>query len=152
LPPELRGGLTGRLVARGGAKGALRVDTLDARYTDEAVPGSVSRVTARGAVTLGGAAGISFSRLVVAVDPVDARTVVRIVPSLAPLSGHLAGRVTLDSTFEHLRFSDADLRYAEGTAAPLRVTGSGGIVLGDVPRFDLTLNAQPFSASALARS
>jgi len=152
LPPELRGGLTGRLVARGGARGALRVDTLDARYADEAVPGSVSRLTARGAVTLGGATGISFSRLTVAVDPVDARTVVRIVPSLAPLSGHLVGRVTLDSTVEHLRFSDADLRYAEGTAAPLRVTGSGGIVLGDVPRFDLTLNAQPFSPAALARS
>ena len=152
LPPELRGGLTGRIVVRGGARGALRVDTLVAHYTDEAVPGSVSRATARGALTLGAAGAISFSRLAVAVDPVDARTIVRIVPSLAPLSGHLVGRVTLDSTFERLRFSDADLRYTEGTAAPLRVTGSGRIVLGDVPRFDLALNAQPFSPAALARS
>ena len=152
LPAEVRGGLSGRLVARGSAKGALRVESLDARYADEAVPGSVSRVTARGMVTLGGAAGISFSRLALAVDPVDARTVVRIVPALAPLSGRLVGSVTLDSTFEHLRFSDADLRYAEGTAAPLRVTGGGNVVLGDVPRFDVTLNAQPFSPAALARS
>jgi len=152
LPPELRGGLTGRVVVRGSARGALRVDTLVARYADEAVPGSVSRVTARGVLTLGASGGISFSRLSVAVDPVDARTVVRIVPSLAPLSGRLIGRVTLDSTFEHLRFSDADLRYAEGTAAPLRVTGSGRIVLGDVPRFDLALNAQPFSPAAIALS
>ncbi|HEX5075789.1 MAG TPA: translocation/assembly module TamB domain-containing protein [Gemmatimonadaceae bacterium] len=152
LPPELRGGLTGRVVVHGGARGALRVDTLAARYTDEAVPGSVSRVTARGAVTLGSAAGISFSRLAVAADPVDARTVVGVVPSLAPLSGRLVGRVTLDSTLERLRFSDADLRYAEGTAAPLRVTGSGRIVLSDVPRFDLALNAQPFSPAALAQS
>jgi len=152
LPPALRGGLTGRVVVRGGAGSALRVDTLVARYTDEAVPGSESRVSARGALTLGATGGISFSRLAVAVDPVDARTVVRIVPSLAPLSGHLVGSVTLDSTFEHLRFSDADLRYAEGTAAPLRVTGSGRIVLGDVPRFDLALKAQPFSPAAIARS
>ena len=152
LPAELRGGLTGRLVARGNAKGALRVDTLAARYADEAVPGGVSRVTARGTVTLGGTAGISFSGLAVAVDPVDARTVVRIVPSLAPLSGRLVGRVTLDSTFEHLRFSDADLRYAEGSATPLRVTGEGSVTLSDVPRFDVTLNAQPFSPAALAQS
>jgi len=151
LPPELRGGVTGRVVV-GGAGRAVRVDTLVARYADESVPGSVSRLSARGTLTLGGAAGISFSRLAVAVDPVDARSVVRIAPSLAPLSGHLVGRVTLDSTFEHLRFSDADLRYTEGTAAPLRVTGGGRIVLGDVPRFDLALNAQPFSPAALARS
>jgi translocation and assembly module TamB len=103
-------------------------------------------------MALGGRAGLSFSRLAVAVDPVDARTVVRIVPALSPLSGRLSGRVTLDSTFEHLRFSDADLRYAEGAARPLRVTGSGGVVLADVPRFDARLNAQPFSASALAQS
>jgi translocation and assembly module TamB len=152
LPPELRGGLTGRVVARGGARGALRVDTLVARYTDDAVPGSVSRITARGALTLGATGGVSFSRLAIAVDPVDARTVVRIVPSLAPLSGHLVGRVTLDSTFEQMRFSDADLRYAEGSAAPLRVTGGGRIVLGDVLRFDLALNAQPFSPAAIAQS
>ena len=152
LPAEVRGGLSGRLVARGSAKGALRVDTLDARYADEAVPGSVSRVSARGLVTLGGAAGISFSQLAVAVDPVDARTVVRIVPSLAPLSGRLNGRVTLDSTFEHLRFSNADLRYAEGTAAPLRVTADGTVSVSDVPRFDVTLTAQPFSPAALAQS
>ena len=152
LPPELRGGLTGRVVVRGGARGAVRVDTLVARYTDEAEPGSASRVTARGVLTLGMTGRISFSRLAVAVDPVDARTIVRIVPSLAPLSGRLVGRVTLDSTFEHLRFSDADLQYAEGTAAPLRVTGSGRIVLGAVPRFDLTLNAQPFSPAAVAQS
>ena len=152
LPAEVRGGLTGRLVARGKAKGALRVDTLDARYADEAVPGSVSRVTANGTVTLGGATGIAFSRLAVTVDPVDARTVVRIVPALAPLSGRLVGKVTLDSTFEHLRFGDVDLRYAEGTAAPLRVTGGGSVALGNVPRFDVTLKAQPFSPAALATS
>jgi len=152
LPPELRGGLTGRVVVRGGARRALRVDTLVARYTDEAVPGSVSRVTARGSLTLGAGGEVSFSRLAVAFDPVDARTVVRIVPSLAPLSGRLVGRVTLDSTFERLRFSDADLRYAEGSAAPLRVTGSGRIVLGDVPRFDVALGAQPFSPAAIAQS
>jgi translocation and assembly module TamB len=152
LPAELRGGLTGRVVARGVARGALRVDTLDARYVDEAVPGSVSRVTARGTLTLGGAAGVAFSRLAVAVDPVDARTVVRVVPSLAPLRGRLVGTVTLDSTFEHLRFSNADLRYAEGAAAPLRVTGGGRVTLSDVPRFDVTLSAQPFSPAALALS
>jgi translocation and assembly module TamB len=152
LPKELRGAVTARLVARGNAKGGVHIDTLDARYADEAVPGSVSRVTARGTMALGGSAGVSFSRLVVAADPVDARTVVRVVPALSPLSGRVAGRVTLDSTFEHLRFTDADLRYAEGATAPLRVTGSGGVVLGNVPRFDAALNVQPFSAAALARS
>ena len=54
LPPELRGGLTGRVVVRGGARGAVRIDTLVARYTDEAEPGSASRVTARGVLIAAG--------------------------------------------------------------------------------------------------
>ena len=80
------------------------------------------------------------------------RTVERLVPALSPLSGRLTGRVTLDSTIEHLRLSDVDVRYAEGAAAPLRLTGDGRVDLGDVPRFDIAAYAQPFSPAALARS
>jgi len=153
LPAGLRGALTARVVARGtSARGALRIDTLDARYADEAVPGSASRLIARGTVTLGGDAGMAFSRLVVALDPVDVRTVERLVPALSPLSGRLTGRVTLDSTIEHLRLADVDVRYAEGPAAPLRLTGGGRVDLGDVPRFDIAAYARPFSPPALALS
>lgn len=153
VPQELRGALTAHVVGRGGANGALRIDSLDGRYADERTSRPVvSRFTGRGGVTLGGAGGIAFSELVVSADPIDMRTVARVVPALVPLSGRLTGTVTLDSTLAHLRIARADLRYAEGSAAPLRVMGSGRVDTGEPMGFDLRLDAQPLAPAALARS
>ena len=153
IPSALRGGLTGRLVARGNANdGALHIDSLDARYADETVPGSANRVTGHGSITLGGEDGIAFSTLVLQANPIDARTIRRIVPSLPPLTGRLVGTVTLDSTLQHLRLGGADLRYAEGNATPLRIVGGGRIHLADEPTFDLEVNTLPLAPAAFAES
>jgi hypothetical protein len=153
IPRALRGALTARVVAHAGTSArALRIDTLAARYRDEAVPGSSSRVTGHGSVTLGGADGIAFSRLVLSADPVDARTVAHVVPQLAPLSGHLTGTVTLDSALQRLRITGADLRYSERGAPPARVTGRASVNLRDAPEFDVALDARPFAPAALART
>ena len=62
IPRALRGALSARVVAHAGASArAVRIDTLAARYADEAVPGSSSRVTGHGSVTFGGA-DVSRSR------------------------------------------------------------------------------------------
>ena len=154
IPPGLRGGLTGRVVAHGSATDpALHIDSLDARYADETVPGSANRVTGHGSITLGGEAGVAFSKLVLAANPIDARTIRSIVPALPPLSGRFVGSVTLDSTPRHLRIVDADIRYAERDAMPLRILGSGRVDLDDdEPTFDFEVNARPFAPGAVAQS
>ena len=154
IPPALRGGLTGRIVAHGSATDpALHIDSLDARYANETVPGSANRVTGHGSITLGGEAGVAFSKLVLAANPIDARTIRGIVPALPPLSGRFVGSVTLDSTPQHLRIVDADIRYAERDAMPLRILGSGRVDLDDdEPTFDFEVNARPFAPGAVAQS
>jgi hypothetical protein len=147
IPPELRGALNARIVARGTTAGRLRIETLDARYADESGAGGISWVTAKGEVALDRG---SSSSLELTAHQVDARTVAQVVPSV-PLKGILRGTMTVNATSSVVRILRADLRYAEGDSST-RLTGSGRIDLGRATVIDLKLNASPLAPSAVARS
>ena len=150
LPHTIRGELRGRMLARGGPLDRFRIDSADITFRDAALRGAKSRVAVRGGLNVLVPAKTRFRQFTLAMQSVDVRTLARLVPRAPRLRGTLLGRATLDSAWNDVRISDADLTYRRGTAEPLRVRGGGRVTFGKVMRFDVALRATPLSFAALA--
>jgi len=154
VPATVRGLFSGRLRATdGGALTAFKVDRLDARFVDAAVPGgnAISRATLAGMLSFGArprAWGLTANDL-----RVDLRSVRALVPSLAPVDGLVAGGLTVRR---------ADRSAADVTGIGLTWTDAAGNVSvlqgdararydGTTPELHATLRFAPLSMMALAR-
>ena len=154
LPPEVRGVFSGRLVAReGGALTAFRVDTLDARFLDEAIRGgdAVSKLRLSGMLGFGvrpRAWNLTASRA-----QIDLRSVRRLVPTAPAIDGVVSGSVVVRS---------ADLSAADLRALALSwrdAVGNVSVVRGDArvryagrtPEVHAALVFDPLAMPALAR-
>lgn len=153
FPVDWRGTVTGTLKAAGGPLDRFKVDDARLVFSDGHVRGAITRATASGELDILYPAFTVFRGLSVDVERGDLRTVQHLYPNFPKLLGTIAGRATLDSSWLDVRFRDADVTYIDGPGEPTRMTGSGRVTYGEVlMTYDVALDAQPLSLTALARS
>ncbi|HWP71614.1 MAG TPA: translocation/assembly module TamB domain-containing protein [Gemmatimonadaceae bacterium] len=150
LPAGMRGAINGRLVARGDGDHRLRIDTLNARFADEAAGGGISQVAAHGTLASGSNGGQSKTSLDLTVYRIDSGTMARVVPAFPPC-GIVSGTARLDITSRQVLVRQSDLRCTDGDLVT-RLTGGGTIHLGTSIGFDLALEAAPFAPYSVLRS
>jgi translocation and assembly module TamB len=155
LPPEINGTFTGRLVAmEGGPLTSMKLDLLDARFTDDAVKGgapALSSAKLRGMVSLGArprAWGLAVSDV-----RVDLRSVRALAPTAPPVDGLVTGALTVrtgDLTSADL--TGIGLTWTDGAGHVSTVRGDARVRVGDFPtELHATLALDPISMRALAR-
>ena len=153
FPVDWQGTISGTVKARGGPLTHFRVDDANLVFRDAHVPGAETRATARGELDILYPAFTVFRGLDVDVASGDLRTIQFLYPNFPKLRGTISGKATLDSSWLDVRFSNADVVQHDGTGEPTHVTGSGRVTYGEVfMRYDVDLQAQPLSLTALARS
>jgi translocation and assembly module TamB len=153
FPVDWQGTISGTLKAKGGPLTRFRVDDANLVFRDAHVPGAETRATARGELDILYPAFTVFRGLDVNVESADLRTIQFLYPNFPKLRGTISGKATLDSSWLDVRFSNADVVQHDGPGEPTHVTGSGRVTYGEVfMRYDLDLQAQPLSLTALARS
>jgi translocation and assembly module TamB len=153
FPVDWQGTISGTLKAKGGPLTRFRVDDANLVFRDRHVPGAETRATARGELDILYPAFTVFRGLDVDVASADLRTIQFLYPNFPKLRGTISGTATLDSSWLDVRFSNADVVQHDGPGEPTHVTGNGRITYGEVfMRYDLDLQAQPLSLTALARS
>lgn len=152
VPENVKGSLTGRLVAEsGGPLTNFLIDLVDARFADSNVPGAVSKLRANGLVTFGVAP--AAKNVVVQSLDADLRSARALSPTLPALDGRVSGTG---------RIVAADLKTADLRAMRLMWTDAAGnvsAVTGDarigyglrVPTIRADLMLDPISLRALAR-
>jgi translocation and assembly module TamB len=160
VPSEIRGTFTGRMTARdGGPLTAFRLDLLDARFLDAAVPGgALSTVSLRGTVALG--ARPRAWNMTVNAAQVDLRSVRALSPSLIPSMPAIDGMMTARGLVRAVDLNGADLSAV--TLTWTDVIGHVSTIRGDVraryggaaaanPQLVAALQLTPLSMQALAR-
>ena len=150
---DWQGTITGTVRGRGGPLDRFRVDSAAVVFRDANVPGAVTRGSGRGVLDIRQPALAAFRGFAVSVDQLDLRTLQFLNPEFPRLNGMVAGRAVLDSVWTDVRFRDGDMTHRDGAADPSRFTGSGRVTLTDeLVRYDVDLEAQPISFTALAQS
>ena len=153
FPVDWQGAISGTLKARGGPLTHFHVDDANLVFRDAHVPGAETRAVARGELDILYPAFTVFHGLDVDVATADLRTIQFLYPNFPKLRGTISGKATLDSSWLDVRFSNADVMQHDGPGEPTHMTGSGRVTYGEVfMRYDLDLQAQPLSLTALARS
>ena len=153
FPVDWRGTISGTVKAKGGPLTRFRVDDANLVFRDAHVPGAETRATARGELDILYPAFTVFRGLDVNVESGDLRTIQYLYPNFPKLRGTISGKATLDSSWLDVRFSNADVTQHDGPGEPTHITGNGRVTYGEVfMRYDLDLQAQPLSLTALARS
>ena len=150
---DFQGRFTGRIQARGGRIDRWQVDSADLTYQDYHVPGAVSHLTASGELDLLHPSEAKFHGFDVTLSALDLRTVEFLFPSFPRLHGTIEGSTTLDSVWDDVRFSDADLYHYDGPDLATHATGAGRVTTSGRNTFlDVTMQADPVSFTTLARS
>ncbi len=153
FPYDWRGAITGRVNARGGRVDRFQLDEARVAYTDENVPGAVTRGVVRGELDVYEPAFAVFKAASVNLERLDLRTPRYVNPLFPDLTGILSGTMVLDSVWTDVRFSNAQLAHHDGPGDTTRVSGSGRItLLDDATAFDVDMSAAPLSYTTLARS
>lgn len=157
VPESVKGSLTGRFVAaEGGPLSALKIDLLDARFTDEAVVAgtqgtAVSSVTLRGTVGIG--AEPSARDMNVSSLRVDLRSIKPFLPDTLALDGVLTGALQLRSA--DLARADVPQLALVWTDAASNVSSVRGRLTARYDRDDIEVNTnlafEPLSMRAIAR-
>jgi translocation and assembly module TamB len=154
LPANVRGVFTGHLLAReGGALTAFRIDRLDARFVDAAVPGNeaVSSVRLAGMLSFG-AAPRAWG-LTVADAVADLRTVRLLMPTMEAIDGVVRGQAQVrraDLTAADVH--DMALTWTDAVGHVSTVRGDARVRYGvATPEVYANLVLDPLSMPALAR-
>ncbi len=153
LPPEVRGLIRGRLVAKtGGPLTALLIDRIEARFDDANVAGATSTVVAAGKVSIGATPAATNTRVLD--SRIDLRTIAAIAPSVPE---KLDGVVTVKGLIRQASLTQADIRglsvsWTDGVGNTSAISGDlRGIFSGNNRFVDAQLNVEPLSMSALSR-
>lgn len=153
FPYDWRGAITGRVNARGGRVDRFMLDEARVAFTDENVPGAVTRGTVRGELDVYEPAFAVFKGASVDLERLDLRTPRFVNPLFPDLVGIMSGTMMLDSVWTDVRFSNAQLMHHDGPGDTTRVAGRGRItLLDDATAFDVDMSAAPLSYTTLARS
>jgi translocation and assembly module TamB len=157
VPETVKGSITGRLVAaEGGPLSALKLDLLEARFVDEAVPAAgqgsaVSTVTLRGTVGIGAeprATNMAVSNL-----RVDLRSLKPFMPDSLVVDGLLTGSLSLRAA--DLARADVSQMALVWTDAASNVSSIRGRLTARYDRDDIEVNTnlvlEPLSMRAIAR-
>jgi translocation and assembly module TamB len=147
--PPLAGALAGDVVLDGPLSD-LQVEA-DIRLVPD-VPSPRSRVTVRGAVGVGKAAGtLTAGSLEVGFDTLQMEVVRALVPAVA-VEGQLTGRARLDGRLSESLAVEIDVEQRDGQLVPSRFRGGGTLSLlaGRSLRLDVSLYGEPLSLTTLA--
>jgi translocation and assembly module TamB len=153
FPYDWEGYFTGFVRGPGGPLPRFRADTVDLTLHDAHVPGALSRAAGSGELDILNPGQTAFHDFHLTLHRLDLRTPEYVNPDLGHLQGTVAGTATLDSTWNDVRFRDADLTHYDGDGDPTRVIGHGHITLGDgATTYSIDVRADPVAFSTLARS
>jgi translocation and assembly module TamB len=153
FPIDWAGQWTGRVRGPGGPLSHWRVDTADLTLHDGHVADAVSRLGGSGELDITNPAVLAFRHFRLSLDRLDLRTLQYVLSEFPRLHGIVSGTATLDSVWNDVRFTDADVTQTDGDAVPNHVTGAGRFTLGDTEsRYDMALQAGPISFTTLART
>jgi translocation and assembly module TamB len=153
FPVDWQGNITGQVRGAGGPLHRFRVDDARLAFRDAHVRGAMSVLSARGGIDILEPADAKFRALNVNVSTLDLRSIRHLFPDFPRLNGIIRGTAMLDSSWQDVRFRNADVEHHDGPDVPTRVTGAGRITLGEkYVSFDTEIEAHPLSFTTLARS
>ncbi len=153
FPVPWSGAIHGTVSAPGGRLDRWRVDEARFTFADGNVPGAVTQGVGRGELNILEPAETVFRGFDVDIASLDLRTMEYLFEEFPRLGGTISGTARLDSLWQNVRFSSADITHRNGDGAPTRIRGNGRADLrGDVLVFDLDMEADPISFTMLRRS
>jgi hypothetical protein len=153
FPYDWQGKFIGNVKAPGGPLNHFKVDRSSLIFEDAHVPGAITEIAGEGELDILFPAFTAFHNFNVDVATLDLRTLQYLNPLFPKLKGSVSGTATLDSSWLDVRFRNADLQHHDGARPVSRVTGNGRVTWGEkFLGYDLTLQAQPLSFTALSGS
>ncbi|MGV3710982.1 MAG: translocation/assembly module TamB domain-containing protein [Gemmatimonas sp.] len=153
FPFDWQGNLSGHIEARGGPVNRFVVDQSNLTYTDNHVPGAVSKASAQGMVDIYTPALAVLRGVDLQIEQLDLRTPRFVNPLFPEINGIVKGSMRLDSLWFDARFSNADLYHVDGPDEPSHFTGRGHMtLLNEGVKFDIDMLAAPLSYTTMARS
>ncbi len=152
FPYDWQGKITGQVRAPGGPLNHFQVYRSSLIFEDAHVPGAISEVAGEGELDILFPAFTAFHSFNVDVAALDLRTIQYLNPLFPKIKGTVSGTATLDSSWLDVRFRNADLTHHDGPQPVSHVTGNGRVTWGQYLTYDLALQAQPLSFTALTHS
>jgi autotransporter translocation and assembly factor TamB len=152
FPYDWQGRISGHVTAPGGPLNRFLVNRSSLIFEDAHVPGAVSEIAGEGELDILFPAFTAFRGFNVDVATLDLRTLQYLNPLFPKIKGTVSGTATLDSSWLDVRFRNADLSHHDGAQPVSRVTGNGRVTWGEFLNYDLALQAQPISFTALQHS
>ena len=152
FPYDWQGKITGTIKAPGGPLNHFLVGESSLTFADAHVPGAITRASGDGELDILFPAFTAFHDFHVDVASLDLRTLQYLNPLFPRIKGTISGTTYLDSSWLDVRFRDADLLHHDGVQPVSHVTGNGRVTWGKYLIYDLALQAQPLSFTALANS
>jgi translocation and assembly module TamB len=153
FPVDWRGNIHATVSAPGGPLNRWRLGEARFTFEDGHIGGATSRGIARGELNILDPAETIFRGLDVEIATLDLRTVEHLFEDFPRLGGTISGRARLDSLWQDVRFSSADITHRNGEGTPSRMLGAGRVdIRGDEMLFDIDMQADALSFTMLRRS
>ncbi len=153
FPVPWSGDIHGTVSGPGGPLDRWRVTEARFTFVDGNVPDAVTRGVFRGELNILEPAEAVFRGLDVDFATLDLRTVEYLFEEFPRLGGTISGAARLDSLWQNVTFSAADITHRNGDGTATRMRGRGRADLrGEVMVFDVDMEADPISFSMLRRS
>ena len=152
FPYDWQGKITGNVRASGGPLNHFKVEQSALIFEDAHVPGAITEARGEGELDILFPAFTAFHNFNVDIATLDLRTLQFLNPVFPRIMGTVSGTATLDSSWLDVRFRNADLLHHDGNQPVSHVTGNGRVTWGDYLTYDLALQAQPLSFTALSHS
>jgi translocation and assembly module TamB len=152
FPYDWQGKITGNVKGAGGPLTHFRVDQSSLTFADAHVPGAITTASGEGELDINEPAFTAFHDFHVDVGTLDLRTLQYLNPLFPKIKGTVDGTAVLDSSWLDVRFRNADLFHHDGALPISHVTGNGRVTWGKYLVYDLALQAQPVSLTALNHS
>jgi autotransporter translocation and assembly factor TamB len=152
FPYDWQGKITGNVKGAGGPLNHFKVDESLLTFADAHVPGAITTASGDGELDILFPAFTAFHDFHVDVGTLDLRTLQYLNPLFPKIKGTVSGTAALDSSWLDVRFRNADLLHHDGAQPVSHVTGNGRVTWGKYLVYDLALQAQPLSFTALSHS
>jgi autotransporter translocation and assembly factor TamB len=152
FPYDWQGNITGTVRAPGGPLNHFKVEQSALIFEDAHVPGALTEAHGDGELDILFPAFTAFHGFNVDVASLDLRTLQYLNPLFPKIKGTVSGTATLDSSWLDVRFRNASLLHHDGNLPVSHATGDGRVTWGKYLVYDLALQAQPLSFTALQHS
>src|ERR1700682_3503093 len=152
FPYDWQGKITGNVKGAGGPLTHFKVDQSSLTFADAHVPGAITTASGDGELDINEPAFTAFHNFHVDVGTLDLRTLQYLNPLFPKIKGTVSGTTSLDRRWLAVRLRNADLLHHDGAQPVSHITGNGRVTWGKYLIYDLALQAQPLSFTALAHS